>query len=73
MECMILYTIGCLTGLLIGLMLLNMQAHILKHETGENTEKIRYETKPETTESEDKLAKQFDNFLSYNGRVQDDN
>ena len=73
MEGMIFYTIGCLTGLLIGLMLLQMQAHFLKHETGEKNEKVHYVEKPDmSADEEDKLRKQFDNFLTYNGKAQDD-
>jgi len=54
-------------------MLLQMQAHFLKHETGEKNEKVHYVEKPDmSADEEDKLRKQFDNFLSYNGKAQDD-
>ena len=70
MDVIVCYAIGCLTGLLIGFMLLMMQAHLLKHEGCEKAENIHYE---DSSEEEDRLNKQFENFLSYNGRKQDDN
>lgn len=73
MDVIVCYAIGCLTGLLIGFMLLMMQAHLLKHEGCEKAENIHYEDSSEASEEEDRLNKQFENFLSYNGRKQDDN
>lgn len=73
MEYIVLYAIGCLTGLLIGLMLLNMQAQILKYETPEKTESFTSLHEPEYSEEEEKMRKQFDNFLNYTGKNQDDN
>ena len=73
MEYVILYAIGCLTGLLIGLMLLTMQAQSLKRETCEKPAVFTLSHEPEHTDEEEKLRKQFDNFLNYTGKNQDDN
>ena len=73
MECILIYAIGCLTGLLIGLMLLTMQAQNWKRETCEKPAAFTVSHEPEDSEEEAKLRKQFDNFLNYTGKNQDDN
>ena len=73
MEGIILYTIGCLTGILIGLMLLIMQMQMMKHETHEKPTVSVTADAPAISEEEERMQKQFDNFLSYTGKKQDDN
>ena len=71
-ETIIVYAIGLLTGLLIALMLLNMQALIMKNGAHDKPVLPRNGERAESNENADKLAKQFDNFLSYTGRQQND-
>lgn len=71
-EMIIVYAIGLLTGLLIALMLLNMQALIMKNGAHDKPVLHRNGERAASNENDDKLAKQFDNFLSYTGRQQND-